>query len=73
VRHPDGPAQRVVEAGPTPSVSKQFVRMEAGFTPYADLTLKQPNNVGDQSDARVLTDLWIDDVAFDTQRIGCIE
>jgi len=65
--------QTVVEAGPTPSVSKQFVRMEAGFTPYAGLQLVQPNNVGDQSDTRVLNDLWIDDIAFDTQRIGCIE
>jgi hypothetical protein len=65
--------QTVVEAGPTPSVSTQFTRLEAGFTPYAPLDLKPPNNVGDQSDTRVLTDLWIDDVAFDTQRIGCIE
>jgi hypothetical protein len=23
-------------------------------------------------DTRVLNDAWIDDVAFDTQRIGCI-
>jgi hypothetical protein len=64
---------KVVEAGPTPSISTQFVRMEAGFTPYAGLQLVQPNNVGDQTDTRVLTDLWIDDIAFDTQRIGCIE
>jgi hypothetical protein len=64
---------KVVEAGPTPSISTQFIRMEAGFTPYADLTLKEPNDVGDQTDTRVLTDLWIDDIAFDTQRIGCIE
>ncbi|HVZ71469.1 MAG TPA: hypothetical protein VHJ20_03765 [Polyangia bacterium] len=65
--------QTVVEAGPTPSVSTQFTRLEAGFTPYAPLDLKPPNNVGDQSDTRVLQDLWIDDVAFDTQRIGCIQ
>jgi hypothetical protein len=64
---------KVVEAGPTPTMSTQFIRMEAGFTPYADLTLKQPNNVGDQTDTRVLTDLWIDDIAFDTQPVGCIE
>jgi len=66
------PVQRVVEAGPTPSVSTQFTRMEAGFSPYAGLQIVQPNNVGDQTDKRVLTDLWIDDIAFDTQRIGCI-
>jgi hypothetical protein len=63
---------KVVEAGPTPTMSTQFTRMEAGFSPYAGLELKQPNNVGDQTDTRVLTDLWIDDIAFDTQRIGCI-
>jgi hypothetical protein len=68
-----GKVQSVVEAGPTPAVSTQFVRMEAGFTPYAGLALVPPNNVGNQGDTRVLNDLWIDDIAFDTQRIGCIE
>jgi hypothetical protein len=61
------------EGGPTPTVSTQFTRMEAGFTPYAGLALKQPDTVGDQTDTRVLLDLWIDDIAFDTQRIGCIQ
>lgn len=61
------------EGGPTPTVSTQFTRMEAGFTPYAGLALKQPDTVGDQTDTRVLQDLWIDDIAFDTQRIGCIQ
>jgi hypothetical protein len=61
------------EGGPTPTVSTQFTRMEAGNSNYGGYALKQPDTVGDQSDTRVLTDLWIDDVAFDTQRIGCIE
>jgi hypothetical protein len=63
----------VGEAGPTPTVSTQFTRLEAGLTSYAGLELKQPDTVGDQTETRVLTDLWIDDIAFDTQRIGCIE
>jgi hypothetical protein len=61
------------EGGPTPTVSTQFTRMEAGLSAYAGLGLKQPDTVGDQTDTRVLMDLWIDDIAFDTQRIGCIQ
>jgi hypothetical protein len=61
------------EGGPTPTVSTQFTRMEAGNSNYGGYALKQPDTVGDQSDTRVVTDLWIDDVAFDTQRIGCIQ
>lgn len=63
---------KVGEAGPTPTVTTQFTRLEAGFTPYAGLELKQPDTVGDQTDTRVLQDVWIDDIAFDTKRIGCI-
>jgi hypothetical protein len=50
----------------------QFKSITVGFTPYAGLGLMLP----DQQkivDTRVLTDAWIDDIAFDTQRIGCIE
>jgi hypothetical protein len=63
---------KVGEAGPTPTVTTQFTRLEAGFTPYAGLGLKQPDTVGDQTETRVLQDVWIDDIAFDTKRIGCI-
>jgi hypothetical protein len=59
--------------GPKVQASTQFTRLEAGFTPYAGLGLKMPDGKGDQTETRVLTDLWIDDIAFDTQRIGCIE
>ena len=59
--------------GPKIAGATQFTRMEAGFTPYASLDLKMPDGRGDQTETRVLTDLWIDDIAFDTQRIGCIE
>jgi hypothetical protein len=50
----------------------QFKSITVGWTPYAGLGLMLP----DQTkivDTRVLTDAWIDDVAFDTQRIGCIQ
>jgi hypothetical protein len=50
----------------------QFKTITVGWTPYAGLGLMLP----DQQkivDSRVLDDAWIDDVAFDTQRIGCIQ
>jgi hypothetical protein len=59
--------------GPKVAATTQFMRLEAGFTPYAGLGLKMPDGKGDQTETRVLTDLWIDDIAFDTQRIGCIQ
>jgi hypothetical protein len=49
----------------------QFKSITVSWTPYAGLGLMLP----DQNkivDGRVLNDAWIDDVAFDTQRIGCI-
>jgi len=62
----------VTEAGPTPVAATQFTRLEAGLSAYAGFGLKQPDTVGDQTENRVMTDLTIDDIAFDTQRIGCI-
>jgi hypothetical protein len=50
----------------------QFKSITIGWTPYAGLGLMLP----DQStivDKRLLTDAWMDDIAFDTQRIGCIQ
>ncbi len=50
----------------------QFKSITVGWTPYAGLGLMLP----DQSkivDNRLLNDAWIDDVAFDTKRIGCIQ
>ncbi len=57
--------------GLIPQVVQQFDRIEVGFTPYADLGLQMPDGKGPPDD-RVLTDMWIDDIAFDTERIGCI-
>jgi hypothetical protein len=55
-----------------PKVVTQFARIEVGFTPYAALGLQMPDGKGPKDD-RVLTDMWIDDIAFDTKRIGCID
>jgi hypothetical protein len=57
--------------GLTPKVVTQFARIEVGFTPYAGLGLQMPDGLGPKDD-RVLTDMAIDDIAFDTERIGCI-
>ena len=54
-----------------PKVVTQFARVEVGFTPYAGLGLQMPDGKGPKDD-RVLTDMAIDDIAFSTQRIGCI-
>lgn len=58
--------------GLTPTIVTQFDRIEVGFTPYAGLGIRQPDGVGDQTEMRTLTGMWIDDIAFDTERIGCI-
>jgi hypothetical protein len=54
-----------------PKVVTQFARVEVGFTPYANLGLQMPDGKG-PTDTRVLSDMTIDDIAFDTERIGCI-
>jgi hypothetical protein len=55
-----------------PKVVTQFVTITAGFTPYAGLGLQMPDGKL-PIDPRVLSDAWIDDIAFDTKRIGCIQ
>lgn len=55
----------------TPQQVQAFKRIEVGFTPYAGLGLQMPDGLGPKDD-RVLTDMAIDDIAFDTERIGCI-
>lgn len=57
--------------GLTPRVVERFERIEVGFTPYAGLGLQLPDGQGPPDD-RVLTNMAIDDIAFDTERIGCI-
>jgi hypothetical protein len=54
-----------------PKALTQFARVEVGFTPYAGLGLQMPDGKGPKDD-RVLSDMSIDDIAFSTQRIGCI-
>jgi hypothetical protein len=54
-----------------PKVVTKFASVEVGFTPYAGLGLMLPDQ-NEIEDDRVLTDMAIDDIAFDTERIGCI-
>jgi hypothetical protein len=54
-----------------PKQVQSFKRIEVGFTPYAGLGLQMPDGLGPKDD-RVLSDMAIDDIAFDTERIGCI-
>ncbi|HTM44888.1 MAG TPA: hypothetical protein VL137_08035 [Polyangiaceae bacterium] len=55
-----------------PHMITQFDHIEVGFTPYAGLEIRQPDGVGDQTEMRMLAGMWIDDIAFDDHRIGCI-
>jgi hypothetical protein len=50
----------------------QFKSITVGWTPYAGLGLQLPDGML-PIDPRLLNDAWLDDVAFDTQRIGCIQ
>jgi len=54
-----------------PQLVTQFARVEVGFSPYAGLGLMLPDQT-EIKDDRVLTDMAIDDIAFNTTRIGCI-
>ena len=73
LRQRAGKSEPIDDVVPSVRDHSQFKRLEAGFTPYASLDLKMPDGKGDQTETRVLADTWIDDIAFDTQRIGCIE
>jgi hypothetical protein len=53
----------------TPTISKtvKFANFTIGLTPYHGLsTINYEGNV------MPMTDMWIDDIALDTQRIGCL-
>jgi hypothetical protein len=53
-----------------PDLIQQFTKITIGFTTYAGLGLaKEPYG---NNDPPVLTDMWLDDIAFDVKRIGCI-
>jgi hypothetical protein len=54
----------------------QFKSITVGWTPYQGLQLMLPDQKAGPNeivDSRSVTDAWMDDVAFDTQRIGCIQ
>ena len=54
-----------------PKVVTKFASVEVGFSPYAGLGLMLPDQ-NTIKDDRVLTNMAIDDVAFNSTRIGCI-
>jgi hypothetical protein len=52
-----------------PSISKttKFANFTIGLTPYHGLS-----TVNYEGNVMPMTDMWIDDIALDTQRVGCI-
>jgi hypothetical protein len=57
-------------APPIPQILTQFATITVGFTPYAGLGLNdEPYG---NSNPPVLANMYIDDIAFDVRRIGCI-
>jgi hypothetical protein len=57
-------------APPVPQVLTQFAMITVGFTPYAGLGLN--DDPYGNSNPPVLGNMYIDDIAFDVKRIGCI-
>jgi hypothetical protein len=51
-----------------PNKVTAFKKIEIGFRPFHSLSLTSY----DGQNPPLMTDMWIDDVAFDTKRIGCI-
>jgi hypothetical protein len=66
----DGQLIEYYDIGPTmgPSKVTQFRRIEVGFRPFHSLSLTSY----DGNNPPLMTDMWIDDIAFDSKRIGCI-
>jgi hypothetical protein len=53
-----------------PHVITKFDKLTIGFTSYAGLGIaKDPYG---NNNPPVMTDMWLDDIAFDAKRIGCI-
>jgi hypothetical protein len=51
-----------------PNKVTRFTKIEIGFRPFHSLSLTSY----DGQNPPLMTDIWIDDIAFDTKRIGCI-
>lgn len=65
----DGVAMPYVDSATSPTIAKttKFANFTIGLTPYHEYsTVNYGGNV------MPMTDMWIDDIALDTQRIGCI-
>ncbi|HEX3697507.1 MAG TPA: hypothetical protein VH374_19190 [Polyangia bacterium] len=56
-----------VAASPTVGKTVKFSQFSIGFTPYHGLS-----TVSYEGNTMPMTDMWIDDIALDVQRIGCI-
>jgi hypothetical protein len=53
-----------------PKTFTQYDTLTVGITPYSNLPISSEKYGADTTPR--LTDMWIDDIAFDTKRIGCI-
>jgi hypothetical protein len=57
----------MVAPAPTILPTKKFSLFEIGLQPYHELS-----TISYGGNAMPLTDMWLDDIALDTKRIGCI-
>jgi hypothetical protein len=64
------PDYYMADPGPPPAELTQFAKITVGFTPYAALGLNPPYG---SAGPPALNEMYIDDIAFDTKRIGCIQ
>jgi hypothetical protein len=51
-----------------PNKATKFTKLEIGFNPYHGLS-----TVNYEGNTMPMTDMWIDDIAADSKRIGCIQ
>ncbi|HVR62548.1 MAG TPA: hypothetical protein VMU50_11640 [Polyangia bacterium] len=65
----DGVLLPYVDSAKAPTILKtvKFGTFKIGLTPYHELS-----TVAYGGNAMPMTDMWIDDIALDTQRVGCI-
>jgi hypothetical protein len=56
-----------IASSPTISKTTKFANFTIGLTPYHGLS-----TVNYEGNVMPMTDMWLDDIALDTQRVGCI-
>jgi hypothetical protein len=57
----------MVASSPTIAKTTKFSLFQIGLTPYHGFS-----TVDYEGNAMPMTDMWLDDIALDTKRIGCI-